>query len=176
MQLEKGPTLAYVPTCILAHVTCYNKVVSKSLLVFLSGVLLLGIGFYLYTTDRISFVSPIPKIFGVSNTDEIHNYWFPRDIGHDYSDLNLSARSAILVDYDTGEIIFAKNIHARAWVMPKTATWTGIEIEHVGIPAVQPDPHGKLVYDKKSVDAKLILRLLGWYVAEGNLNHANLQV
>src|SRR3989344_1163816 len=113
MQLEKGPTLAYVPTCILAHVTCYNKVVSKSLLVFLSGVLLLGIGFYLYTTDRISFVSPIPKIFGVSNTDEIHNYWFPRDIGHDYSDLNLSARSAILVDYDTGEIIFAKNIHAR---------------------------------------------------------------
>lgn len=86
---------------------------SRSLLVFLCGLVLLGVGFYLYSTDRIGFVSPIPKVFGVSKTEAIQNDWFPKDIGRDYSDLNLSARSAILVDYDLGDIIFEKNIHNR---------------------------------------------------------------
>lgn len=93
----------------------------RSLLVFLCGIVLVGAGFYLYSTDKISFVSPIPKVFGVSQTEEIHNNWFPKSIGRDYSalfregnsGLNISANSAILVDYDTGDIIFEKNIHAR---------------------------------------------------------------
>lgn len=84
------------------------------------------IGFYLYSTDKIGLVSPIPNVFGVARGNSFHNDWFPRDIGHDNSDLILSAKSAILVDYDTGDIIYQKDIHARQPVASTVKIMTAI--------------------------------------------------
>lgn len=59
--------------------------------------------------------SPIPKIsdvFGVKPEEtKIMNNWFPNinENNLDDGDLILSAKSAIIVDYDSGEIIFSKN-------------------------------------------------------------------
>ncbi|MBI3341709.1 D-alanyl-D-alanine carboxypeptidase [Candidatus Curtissbacteria bacterium] len=88
---------------------------SRSLLVFLVGLILVGFGFYLYSTDQISLVSPIPKVFGASKQVSLpENTWFPKEIPIKKPyDLNLSANSAILVNYDTNEIIFSKNMHGR---------------------------------------------------------------
>ncbi len=86
---------------------------SRSLLVFLCGVVLVVAGAYLFGSDKIGLVSPIPRIFGVSYDQTLKNEWFPKETGRDNGDLILGANSAILVDYDTGEIIYGKNIHNR---------------------------------------------------------------
>ncbi len=53
-------------------------------------------------------MSPIPKIFGVNQVGVL-NTWFPKDILANSSDLNLPARSALSVNYDSGETLFEKN-------------------------------------------------------------------
>lgn len=57
-----------------------------------------------------SITSPVPRVFGLTkpNGKQINN-WFPKSIVPLDLQLNLSARSALLVDYDTREVIFEKN-------------------------------------------------------------------
>lgn len=103
------------PTCHLLLATCYNIVVSRSLLIFLVGVVLVVLGVFLFGSENALFVSPIPKVFGASQKKSLpENTWFPKQasINKPY-DLNLSANSAVLVNYDTGDIIFSKNLNAK---------------------------------------------------------------
>lgn len=63
--------------------------------------------------EELAIVSPIPKVFGAS-LPKVINQWFPKDAdNHLVGTFSLSAKSAILVDYDTGKVIFAKDENAR---------------------------------------------------------------
>jgi D-alanyl-D-alanine carboxypeptidase (penicillin-binding protein 5/6) len=60
--------------------------------------------------EGISITSPIPKVFGVSSPQS-SNSWFPfkpQVIKKPY-DLSLGAKSALIVDYDSGEILYSKD-------------------------------------------------------------------
>lgn len=89
----------------------------KILSSFLVGILLLGAGIWLYRTDNLGLVSPIPKIFGATEKmpDVPKNDWFPKTStkAKQMYPLNLTANSAMLVDYDSGEIIYQKNPQGR---------------------------------------------------------------
>lgn len=83
--------------------------------VFLLAVVIFA-GFYTLKTKNPNFDSPIPKVFGVAKKTETQiNKWFPKDSAFDpvSKKLTVSARSALVVDYDTGKIIFQKNIEER---------------------------------------------------------------
>ena len=72
-------------------------------------------GFFFLKKEELSLVSPIPKVFGISKSPAI-NKWFPKSepFSKDASyKLSLSAKSAILVDYDSSKIIYAKNIEEK---------------------------------------------------------------
>src|SRR3989338_11488675 len=78
--------------------------------VFLLLTIFAGVLFLLRQKD-LSVVSPIPKVFGISKTSAVNN-WFPRKDPFskaDFGNLSLSAKSAILVDFDNGKIIYAKD-------------------------------------------------------------------
>ena len=67
------------------------------------------LGFLFFKKDTILPESPVPDVRGKSESN-ISNDWFPTSKNSKNTDsLNISARSAILVDYDTGEVIYAKN-------------------------------------------------------------------
>ena len=68
-------------------------------------------GFFLLKQKDLSVVSPIPKVFGISKSP-IVNKWFPKKDLFSRTDsinLSLAAKSALLVDFDNGKIIYAKN-------------------------------------------------------------------
>jgi len=76
--------------------------------------------FYLYKSNRLGIISPVPKAYGSSASTLQQNTWFPREVGESRvlgaksrPSFSLSAKSAILVDYDTGEVIFSKDAKAR---------------------------------------------------------------
>ena len=82
---------------------------------FILSFIVVG-SFAVYNGGKLpSLTSPVPKIqnvFGVKAEEkEVLNDWFPKleSAAHDVSGLTLSAKSAIIVDYDTGEVIFSKN-------------------------------------------------------------------
>ena len=66
--------------------------------------------FWLTRSRDLGVSSPIPKIFGSTRAKAI-NSWFPKDDSKDSRsyDLVIGAKSAFLVDYESGEILFAKN-------------------------------------------------------------------
>lgn len=77
-------------------------------------------GFFLFKTQENNFNRPVAAVEGIAlkkKVDAAPNTWFPKmsyptaDINVD--DLAVSARSAILVDYDTGRVIYAKNLKDR---------------------------------------------------------------
>lgn len=74
------------------------------------------------------------------------------------------------------QLVTADRIRGRNWCFPKSAQWEGQHIERIDIPKVTAEPKGRLQYNFDSLPAAPFLRLLGWYVSEGNLNHANRQV
>lgn len=60
--------------------------------------------------DPIGVTSPVPEVYGTHETVAEENVWYPKtkkDVGRD--DLYLTAKSAILADYDSGAVIFAKD-------------------------------------------------------------------
>ena len=66
-------------------------------------------GFLFFKKDTVSPESPTPEVYGTSKSN-ISNDWFPKSkISKNTVSLNILAKSAILVDYDTGEIVYAKN-------------------------------------------------------------------
>lgn len=81
-----------------------GRVVSVFLIVIVATL-----GFLFFKKDAVFPQSPVPDVRGTSKSN-ISNDWFPKSKNSKNADsLNLSARSAILVDYDTGEVIYAKN-------------------------------------------------------------------
>ena len=67
------------------------------------------LGFLFFKKDTVFPESPVPDVNGTSKSN-ISNDWFPKSKTSKNTDvLNISARSAILIDYDTGEVIYAKN-------------------------------------------------------------------
>lgn len=77
-------------------------------------VLALIVGVYLVKYQNVSLDSPIPKVFGASS-HAILGDWFPKEnfAKFDNHDLTISASSALLVNFDTGEIVFRKDIKKR---------------------------------------------------------------
>jgi len=83
--------------------------------IFLALLLILAIfiGFLFLREKNISFVSPTPKVFGITR-EAVINKWFPKNSflkksNASLSQPSLSAKSAIVVDYDTGELVLQKN-------------------------------------------------------------------
>ena len=67
------------------------------------------LGFLFFKKDTVFPETPTPDVYGTSKSN-ISNDWFPKSKTSKNADsLNISAISAILVDYDTGEVIYEKN-------------------------------------------------------------------
>ena len=71
--------------------------------------------YFLFQSQDLSVASPIPKVFGINKPYKtVVNSWFPKSLPASESDqLNISAKSVLLVDYDSGDVIFAKNARER---------------------------------------------------------------
>ncbi|MBI2594586.1 D-alanyl-D-alanine carboxypeptidase [Candidatus Curtissbacteria bacterium] len=101
----------------------------RAISVFLLIVLFWAGIFYLKRED-ISLDSPIPRVFGTSR-EEIKNDWFPRTsffAVNGENSLSLSAKSAVTVVYETGEVIFNKNIHERLPVSSTVKIMTALVV------------------------------------------------
>ena len=116
----EGSPLIYL---LLASVCFILKVnMGRIFSVFLLIALIVG-GFYFVKTEPSGLNSPIPKVFGITSNRQVNkrsfstNKWFPKTAKTNFESenlsLNLSAKSALVVDYDSGEIIFGKNIKQR---------------------------------------------------------------
>ena len=81
----------------------------------LFAVLAIGAYFYLGSEKISGLVLPIPKVFGINNGKKPLNVWFPDQEGleKDSTDLLISAKSALVVDFDTSEVVFAKKPNER---------------------------------------------------------------
>lgn len=80
------------------------------LLVFLGG---LGV-FLLYRHGQLSISSPLSKVYGTTDTLKVINNWFPNDVvGKQDAGFDVSAKAAIVANYDTGEVVFSKNSRER---------------------------------------------------------------
>lgn len=76
--------------------------------VFLLTIAIFGF-FFLRSREEFSVASPLSKKSD-NQKQVVKNTWFPKKTADvNYSDLALSAKSAILVDYDSGEVIYARN-------------------------------------------------------------------
>ena len=80
----------------------------RVLSVFLiAAIVIFGILFL--KKDTISLQSPASEAHGISKSN-IVNDWFPKTkISKNENSLELTAKSAILLDYESGEVIYAKN-------------------------------------------------------------------
>jgi len=94
------------------------------------------LGIYLVKYQNVSLDSPIPKVFGAS-TEPLKNDWFPKGNIAKFNnrDLTISANSAILVDFDTAEIIYQKDSKKKLPVASITKVMTAL----VALEAKSPD-------------------------------------
>lgn len=84
------------------------RILAIFLLLVVGGVL-----FWFRGGDEFVLSSPIPKVFGTAQRSKI-NSWFPKEApGANLDDLYVGARGAIAVDFDSAEILFAKEPQAR---------------------------------------------------------------
>ncbi|MFI5205542.1 MAG: hypothetical protein ACHQVK_01240, partial [Candidatus Paceibacterales bacterium] len=86
---------------------------------FVSSLFAFGL-FYLINGGKFNLISPIPRVYGANVSAEAElNSWFPKFTVSSPAKkallpkLDLSSKSAILVDYDTGEVIYSKEPKAR---------------------------------------------------------------
>ena len=80
--------------------------------VFLLVAIIAGGAYFYYKRDVFPQTST-PKIYGVSSDKAYINNWFPKANpnwqNRNSEDIYISAKSAMIADYDSGEILFAKN-------------------------------------------------------------------
>ena len=78
------------------------------MLVFIAGV------FFVFNSDEGGITSPIPKVFGTFKSQAV-NDWFPKSVvkGVKDGELVLSAKAAIITNFETGEVLFAKGENER---------------------------------------------------------------
>src|SRR3989344_5499525 len=87
--------------------------------VMASLAVILVSGFFLWQDSNFVLHTNLPNVFGENTVAKADphpaNNWFPKlDASNKNSaDLNLSSKSAIIVDYETGEVLFAKGAHER---------------------------------------------------------------
>lgn len=80
---------------------------------FFIVIFIIFVGAVLFSFSRdgdYGFSSPISRVFGTAKA-KIQNTWFPKnasELSRPY-DLVIGAKSALLVDYDSGQILFSKN-------------------------------------------------------------------
>ncbi len=98
----------------------------RFLSVFLFASILV-VGIYLLSTQKVSLTSPIPKVFG-STKQTIKNDWFPKGNIAKFNnrDLTISASSAILVNFDTGEVVYQKDAKKKQPVASITKVMTAL--------------------------------------------------
>jgi len=83
-------------------------------LLFILGIMLLALGVFFVRRNESFALSPIPKVIGERDEVKIINDWFPKLDGSNLADAPLlSAKSAILVDYDTAEVLYGKEPRAK---------------------------------------------------------------
>ena len=72
------------------------------------------LGAYFILAGDGKLAKPSPVVFG-SNTTTVKNGWFPKapPFYSDKSDLVIGAKAAMLVNFDTGEILYQKNIRQK---------------------------------------------------------------
>jgi D-alanyl-D-alanine carboxypeptidase len=76
----------------------------------LLGLVLISFGVFAFNRDG-DFLSPSPKVAGTTEKKLSDNNWFPKKTAGNTSEqvLSLTSKSAILTDYDTGDVLFSKN-------------------------------------------------------------------
>ena len=87
-------------------------------LLLLAIGLLFSAGFYfIHNKKSLKPTVPVTSVFGEKSRIEIVNNWFPEKVAgwenKNSADLYVSAKSALVVDYESGEVIFAKNADER---------------------------------------------------------------
>lgn len=84
------------------------KILAALLLVLTAGT------FFVLNNKDEGITSPIPRVFGVSKPQVVNN-WFPKESikGVKDGELTLSAKSAIITNFETGEVLFAKDENER---------------------------------------------------------------
>lgn len=90
----------------------YNGEVSKFLVIFLLAALA-SFGFFYLNRDFV-IEKPVAEIYSSSGSQK--NIWFPKKSDtsdRSYPDFTFSASSALLVDYDSGEVLFSKEENKR---------------------------------------------------------------
>ncbi|MBI2327416.1 D-alanyl-D-alanine carboxypeptidase [Candidatus Curtissbacteria bacterium] len=78
---------------------------------FLALLILAGFSSLVLREKNFSIDSPVPKVFeSASFSQLVSNLWFPKEQKNlEDLELSLTSKSALLLDYDTGEVIFSKN-------------------------------------------------------------------
>lgn len=88
----------------------------KVLLVFFI-LFIVGTGAsFLLNFDNFDFISPIPKVFGKKTEIKLINNWFVKNSTTNKNfnkELSLSAKSALLVNFDNAEVLFEKSGNER---------------------------------------------------------------
>lgn len=112
-----------------------GRIISAFLLIFLTVA-----GFYLLKSEEgLNFRSPIPTIFGESYEKvDIVNTWFPQGIESKNSqDIFITGKSALVTNFETGEVLFAKNATARLPAASTIKIMTAlVALENSGLDAV----------------------------------------
>ncbi len=85
----------------------------RKVLLLLLFLVSLGV-FFLYRQEKFSFNSPLPKVYGKTDSVKVINDWFPKTSSDvTGAKFGISAKAAIVVNFDTGEVIFSKNSRER---------------------------------------------------------------
>ncbi len=80
---------------------------------FAFGLILLLAGVFFIRRTESFALSPIPNVIGAKDEAKVINSWFPKLNNSIFFDAPLlSAKSAILVNYDTGEVLYSKDLQA----------------------------------------------------------------
>lgn len=73
-----------------------------------------GIIYLLKNEEGLELLKPTPAVSGESSQIAIINDWFPKEIDSKNSDdIYVSAKSALVVNFETGDVLYAKEANAR---------------------------------------------------------------
>lgn len=101
--------------------------------------LVLGAGFFIIfikKIDNVGINSPVPQVFGTETPEAPKNNWFPtKSINQELIyEINIGAKSVLLVDYDSGETLFSKNAHDKLPAASTIKIMTAlVALENAGI-------------------------------------------
>lgn len=101
----------------------------RMLPVFLLVGLIVG-GFFLIKDEQSTLSSPVPKFVATVKAASISN-WFPKTDSFDVKaekPLQLSAKSALVVDYNSGEVVFEKDSNTRLPVASTVKIMTALVV------------------------------------------------